>query len=77
MKTVVKRSPDFTIFVRSGIVEGVISHTEEPMAYCVVDYDILKAQGKNARSEFEREGVLAFLEDPCEVVPLSELPQHL
>lgn len=73
----VKVQPSFTIFVKDNIVHGVISHNGQSMTYNVVDYDLLKAQGTTALQEFEKQGDVAFYQDPCDVVPLEDLIKHL
>lgn len=69
--------PSFTIFVKDNIVHGVISHNGQAMTYNVVDYDLLKAQGTTALQEFEKQGDVAFIQDPCEIVPIEDLIKHL
>jgi len=63
--------------VKDNIVHGVISHNGQAVTYNVVDYDLLKAQGTTALKEFEKQGEVAFIQDPCEVVSLGDLIKHL
>ena len=68
--------PEFTIIIKNGIVETVLSHTGKQLVFNVIDYDLLGSLNQNALHLYENNPG-EFKWESEQNIPLSELDKEL